>query len=436
MATSDPAASGGGAASSPAYANYVLGILFLAYVINFIDRQILSILLEPIKQELGVSDSSMGFLTGTAFAIFYATAGIPIARWADVWVRRTIIALGLFVWSGMTAASGLAQNFTQMALARIGVGVGEAALSPPAHSLLADYFPPERRATALGIYSMGIHFGILFGLLAGGWLEETFGWRRAFFVVGLPGILLGVVVWMTVREPERGGAELQPVAKSDDTPPVGEVLSFLWSLKSFRHLSFATALTAFGGYAFVTWGPTFLRRVHDLSALEAGTKLGLTIGISGAIGSVLSGVLADRLGQRDKRWWLFVPAVAAVGPVPFSLYFYFTGDVDTGLLAIFPGLLLGAMYQGPVFSVVQTLVKLRMRSVASAILLFIINLIGLGLGPQTIGILNDTLFADRGDEAIRYSMATVTAVMGIWGLVHFLLAARTLEDDLRVKDEA
>ena len=166
--------------SSPAYARYVLGILFLAYVLNFVDRQILSILLEPIKEELDVSDSAMGFLTGTAFALFYATAGIPIARWADLGARRTIISLGIAAWSAMTVISGLVQNFLQMAVARVGVGVGEAALSPPAHSLIADYFPPERRATAMGIYSMGIHIGVLFGLVAGGWLEQFWGWRQAW----------------------------------------------------------------------------------------------------------------------------------------------------------------------------------------------------------------------------------------------------------------
>ncbi len=192
---------------SPAYANYVLAVMFLAYVFNFIDRQIISILLEPIKEDLGVTDTAMGFLTGTAFALFYATLGIPIARWADIWVRRSIIAIGTTIWSVMTAASGLAQSFLQMSIARIGVGVGEAALSPPAHSLLADYFPVERRATALGIYSMGIHIGILFGVVAGGWLEEFWGWRMAFVVVGLPGLLIAALVRWTVREPPRGGQD-------------------------------------------------------------------------------------------------------------------------------------------------------------------------------------------------------------------------------------
>ena len=421
----------------PAYANYVLGLLFLAYVVNFIDRQILSILLEPIKEEFGVSDTAMGFLTGTAFAIFYAAAGIPIARWADGWVRRSIIALGLAVWSGFTAASGLARSFAQLAAARIGVGVGEAALSPPAHSLLADYFPPERRATALGIYSMGIHVGILFGLTLGGMLEEAFGWRRAFFVVGLPGLVLALIVRLTVREPVRGATERRStVSENAEIPTAAEVLRFLWARKSFRHLAFATGLTAFSGYAFATWGPTFLRRVHEMGGAEAGRSLGLAIGLSGAIGSVLAGVIADRLSRRDVRWYLWVPAVAAIGPLPFMLFFYFHGDPNLGLMVLFPGLMLGAMWQGPVFSIVQSMAPLRMRSVASAILLFIINMIGLALGPQAVGLLNDTVFASHGEEAIRYSMAWVGGVMGVWALVHFLLASRTLEEDLRAGREA
>ena len=409
---------------TPAYSNYVLGVMFVAYVFNFVDRQIISILLEPIKKDLQVTDTLMGFLTGPAFAIFYATLGIPIARWADFGVRRSIIALGTAVWSLMTAASGFAQNFFQMSLARIGVGVGEAALSPPAHSLLADYFPVERRATALGIYSMGIHIGILFGVLAGGWLDEFWGWRRAFVVVGLPGLLVAAVVQFTVREPVR--------ATSGAMPSVREVVSFLWSLRSFRHLSFATGLVAFAGYAFATWAPTFLRRVHDMSGGELGTKYGLVLGVGGAIGSVLAGVVADRLGKGDRRWWLRVPAFAAAGPLPFVLAFFFLPDPDLALLCVFPGLIIAAMYQGPVFSTVQTLVHVRMRAVASGILLFVINIIGLGLGPQSIGLLNDTVFASQGDEAIRYSLTLVFVVMGLWASLHYLLGARALRDDLEV----
>jgi predicted MFS family arabinose efflux permease len=410
---------------SPRYSNYVLGVLFLAYVFNFIDRQIPAILLVPIQEDLGVSDAQMGLLTGTAFALFYATLGIPIARLADVWNRRNIIALGLAAWSLMTAASGLARSFGQLALARIGVGVGEAALSPPAHSLIADYFPPERRATALGIYSMGIHIGILFGVLAGGWLQEFWGWRTAFIVVGLPGLLLSLVLWLTVREPLRG-----VTSGAGESPSVGEVIRQLGAIPSFRHLSFATGLTAFGGYAFANWAPAFLMRVHAMSPGELGTKYGLVLGIGGAIGSVLAGVLADRLGRRDVRFWLWIPAVATVAPLPFLFGFYTLGGTNLALTALFPGLLLSAMYQGPVFSTVQTLAKPRMRAVASGVLLFVINIIGLGLGPPTVGILNDTLFAAQGDAAVGSSLLLVGVVMGLWGCVHYLLAARTLRADL------
>src|SRR4029453_17830139 len=241
-----------------AYANYVLGILFVAYVLNFVDRQIISILAEPIKQALGISDSWLGFLGGPAFAIFYATLGIPIARLADLWVRRSVIAIGLTLWSGMTALSGLWQSFTHLALARIGVGVGEAALSPPAHSLLADYFPVSRRSTALGVYAMGIHIGVLIGLVLGGWLEEFWGWRAAFMVVGIPGLILALVVRFTVREPVRGAQEAAPV--EGKPPPVSEVVRFLAARRSFVHLSLGIGLTAFAGYAFAFSAPQFLRR--------------------------------------------------------------------------------------------------------------------------------------------------------------------------------
>jgi len=415
----------GDAQPSPRYSNYVLGVLFLAYVFNFIDRQIPAILLVPIQDDLGVSDAQMGLLTGTAFALFYATLGIPIARLADVWNRRNIIAIGLALWSLMTAASGLARSFGQLALARIGVGVGEAALSPPAHSLIADYFPPERRATALGIYSMGIHIGILFGVLAGGWLQEFWGWRTAFIVVGLPGLLLSVVLWLTVREPPRAVG-----TGAAASPSVGEVIRELGAIPSFRHLSFATGLTAFGGYAFANWAPAFLMRVHAMSPGELGTKYGLVLGIGGAIGSVLAGVLADRLGRRDVRFWLWIPALATVAPLPFLVGFYTLGATNLALTALFPGLLLSAMYQGPVFSTVQTLAKPRMRAVASGVLLFVINIIGLGLGPPTVGLLNDTVFAAQGDAAVGSSLLLVGVVMGLWGCVHYLLAARTLRADL------
>ena len=236
--------------------HYALAILVMVYTFSFIDRQILSILIEPIKNDLGLSDTQMGLLTGFAFAAFYATLGIPIARFADSSNRRNLIVASLGVWSLFTALSGLALNFWHLLLARIGVGIGEAGCSPSAHSMIADYYPAEQRATALGIYSLGIPLGIMFGLFVGGAMEEAFGWRSALFVVGVPGILLALIVRFTLHEPARGFAE-----KRTDTgtqPGVVETLSYLWQKKSFRHLSFAAGLTAFVGYGFVTWAPAFL----------------------------------------------------------------------------------------------------------------------------------------------------------------------------------
>ena len=230
---------------SRTYRSYALALLVVVNVFNYLDRQILSILLESIKRDLQLSDTALGFLTGIAFALFYTFAGIPIARWADRGLRRTIMALGLAVWSGMTTLTGLAQSFTQLALARIGVGVGEAACSPPAHSLLSDYFPPERRGTALSIFSLGVPIGIMIGYLSGGWINQYFGWRTAFFVVGLPGLLLAVVVRLTLREPPRGHSEsLQTSTSVTPADSFPDVLRFMWRLRSFRHLSLAAALHA------------------------------------------------------------------------------------------------------------------------------------------------------------------------------------------------
>jgi predicted MFS family arabinose efflux permease len=419
-----------GAVPSP-YARYVLGLLFVVYVFNFVDRQILAILLEPIKRDLGVSDTAMGFLTGFAFALFYTFAGIPIARFADRGVRRSVIAAGAALWSAMTAASGLAQSFAQLALARVGVGIGEAACSPPAHSLISDYFPPERRATALALYAAGIHFGTAFGYLAGGWINEAFSWRVAFFVVGLPGLALAVLVRLTVREPPRGLSE--GGVTGEDVPETREVLRFLWSLRSFRHVSLASALTAFAGYGIASWTPSFLIRVHGMGTGEIGTWLGLIAGIAGASGAYLGGRLVDRLRARDPRFGVWIPAAAALLGLPFVFLLLFWPDPRQALLLSIPGTLLGAVWLGPVFALTQTLVRIRMRAVASAILLFVINLIGLGLGPQTVGLLNDLLHPRFGAAAVRWSLAAVVLVMSLWAALHFVLAARTIRLDLEAK---
>ena len=412
---------------SPAVRNYALGVLVVVYTFNFIDRQILSILLEPIKQDLGLSDSALGMLTGFAFALFYATLGIPIARFADRSNRRNLIAWALAIWSAMTAVSGLAQNFWHLLLARIGVGVGEAGCSPPAHSMLADYFPTENRATALGIYSLGIPFGILFGFIAGGWLNEFFGWRIAFFIVGVPGLLLAILVRFTLREPPRGMAEGR--VADEEQPTIVETFRFLWSKRSFRHMAVGGGLTAFVGYGVITWVPSFLIRSYGMSTGDVGTYLGLILGIPGGIGIALGGYLADRYGARDTRWYLWIVSVALIASTPLFFGVYLSNTAFASLMFLILPILLGNFYQATTFSQTQGLVSLRMRSVAAAVLLFILNMIGLGAGPQAVGILSDILQPSYGDESLRYALLILSTVQ-IWAAYHYYQAGKSLKDDL------
>ena len=412
---------------SPAARRYALSVLVVVYTFNFIDRQILSILMEPIKADLGLSDTQLGLLTGFAFALFYATLGIPIARLADKGNRRNLIAGALTIWSAMTAMSGLAQNFWHLLIARIGVGIGEAGCSPPAHSIISDYYPAEKRATALGIYSLGIPVGILFGFLAGGWLNQFFGWRVAFFVVGAPGIILAILVKLSLREPIRGMSEGR--ADTAPHPTVKETFTFLWSKRSFRHLAFGGGLTAFVGYGVVTWVPSFLIRSYGMQTGEVGTYLGLILGIPGGIGIVLGGWMADRYGSRDTRWYLWIVTVALLLGVPFSLGIYLTDSAGMALLFLCIPVLLGNFYQATTFSQTQGLVPLRMRAVAAAVLLFILNIIGLGAGPQAIGLLSDFLEPSYGQESLRYSLLILSFV-NVWAAYHYYLAGKYLKQDL------
>ncbi len=410
------------------YSYYALGLLFVVYVFNFIDRQVLAILLDDIKADLQVSDTAMGFLSGFAFALFYTFAGIPIARWADRGSRRTVLAIGLTLWSAMTVASGFARSFGQLALARIGVGVGEAAGSPPSHSMISDYFPPERRATALSIYAQGIYIGAMIAYLGGGYLKESFDWRTAYFVVGVPGLALALLVRLTLREPTRGYWEPETTRPHEEG--LAHVLRTLAARRSFVFLAIAASCQSLSGYAFLTWSPTFLGRVHQMGGLEIGTWLGLIVGIGGSLGAYLGGVIGDRLGARDARWYMFLSAIVSVVGVPFALGFLLIGDALPALLCFIPFYVVGAMYVGPLWSMTQSLVSPSMRATASAILLFILNLVGLGLGPLLVGFMND-LLADRfGAESIRYSLSAVAIIGGLAG-VFFLEASRTLREDLR-----
>jgi MFS family permease len=407
---------------------YTLGLLTVVYSFNFIDRQLLAILQEAVKEELLLSDTQLGLLTGFAFAVFYVTAGIPIARWADRANRRNIVALSLFIWSFMTAISGLVQNYIQLLLARIGVGVGEAGGSPPSHSIISDIFPAERRAGAIGFYSTGINIGILFGFLAGGWLNEFFGWRVAFMVVGIPGILLAIIVRLTIAEPARGLAENRQASAA--TAPLGEVLKLLWDRRSFRFMALGAAMNAFAGYSSANWTASFMIRSHGMSTGELGTWLAVIMGVFGAIGVFLGGVIADRLSPQDKRWYMWIPAISCFLSAPFLVFVYLADGPYTALILSFiPGLCFN-VYVGNTIASTHGLVGLRMRATASAILFFILNMIGLGLGPWSVGLVSDYLEPTLGTESLRHAMLYLLPAATVLSGLLFIFAARHLREDL------
>ncbi len=399
------------------------------YVFNFIDRQIVVILQESIKQELGLMDWQLGLLSGFAFAVFYVTMGVPIARWADRGVRRNIIAMSLGLWSAMTALCGMVAAYWQLLLARIGVGVGEAGCSPPAHSIISDMYAPNERATALSIYNMGINIGVFIGFLAGGWINEALGWRWAFICVGVPGIFFALFVRMTLREPPRGMSE---AARSiaETPPPLRDVFRLLWDRRSFRHMALAAGLHAFVSYGVTGWMAPFLQRVHELGSGETANWLAPIAALPAALGAYLGGYLCDRYGAHDARMYIWIPASAILISVPFQLAVYFVPDHRVGMLIYALPVLLNASYLGPMLAMTHGLVSLRMRAVASSVLFLVLNFVGLGLGPLVTGILSDVLTPRIGVAGgIQWALAIVT-VVNLWAAVHYLLAAPHLRGDL------
>jgi predicted MFS family arabinose efflux permease len=395
---------------------------------NFIDRQILAILLPAIREEFGVSDAWLGFLTGTAFAMFYIVLGIPVARYADRHNRRNLIALAVAVWSGMTALSGMAANFAQLALARIGVGVGEAGCSPPAHSMIADLYPPEKRSTAMGVYTIGISAGIMMAYLGGGWVAQNIGWREALLVVGLPGLILAAIVRFTVVEPKRGHSEGREAL--GEQPSFLRTLRFLSRRPSFVHMTVAAGLSSYVGYSVISFLPSFLVRSYGMPVGDVGIYLGLIIGIVGGSGFFLGGYIADHLGQSNHRRALsFIGITVLLTAIPYAAMFLSDSWQIALLLFLVPAATAN-VYLAPVLSQAQGLVSLRMRAMASALALLIINVIGLAFGPLLTGVLSDVLEARFAEESMRYSLLIVTSVILPWAAWHYLRAGRTIDADL------
>ena len=396
---------------------YTLFMLVLVFTSSHVDRQIMGILGQPIKESLLISDTQLGLLTGIMFAVFYATLGMPMAMWADRNNRRNLISFSVFLWSLMTALCAAATNFMQLLLLRIGVGVGEAGSNPPSHSMIADLYPPEKRSTAMAIFGTGINWGILIGFLVGGWINEWYGWRTAFVVVGLPGILLALLVRYTVKEPPRGYSESlkQEVA----APGFWEVVGFIWRSSVLRHIVAAGALVSFAGYASVIWVPIYLVRIHGMGTGEVGSYLALLIGVGGAIGIYLGGRIADFMSARRGEQWLpWVVALSSLISLPMLYLTFMAPTPMTAIAAYVLPAMLGTLYVAPGFALIQNSTPLEMRSVAAAINLFITNIVGLGLGPFTVWFFSDFFSQSYGEDGLRWGLAT-TIIILLWGVFHY-----------------
>jgi len=405
---------------------YVLVVMTLIYVVNYLDRQILGILVPQIKLEFHLNDSEIGVLTGPAFAVIYAVLGIPLAVLADRMSRRNIIAVSLAMFSFMTVLCGYTVQFWQLLLARFGTGIGEAGTGPSINSVLADLYPPEKRASALSFYTAGLNVGLLIGFFGGGWIAQHYGWRHAFLAAGVPGLLLVFVLFFTVHEPKRALDEAPPPRPP---PRLLAVIRFLWAQRSFRWMAIGTSFSSFGGYAGIAFIPLFLTISHHMKPAQIGLVLALLVGVCGAIGTYMAGVFADRYGKRDVRWNMYVPIVATFVAIPFGPVFYLAPSTTVALCAAIVPALMGATYVGPAYAMAQGLVPLRMRARAVAILLFILNIIGLGLGPPVVGIVSDLLKPRFGSDSLRYAMLT-TIFTGLFGAYCYWRSTATLKADL------
>jgi predicted MFS family arabinose efflux permease len=468
---SSPAAgstSTGEAFGTPAYRNYVIFTLLLAYTLNFIDRILIQVLSEPIINEFGLKDWQFGLLSGFGFALLYTIAGIPIARLAERANRVKIIAVSIVVWSVMTALCGIAGSFIALLAFRVGVGIGEAGLTPPANSIIADYFPPRSRARALAIYAMGVTLGSVLAAAFGGPIAEAFSWREAFLLLGIPGILMGVVVWFTIKEPPRGYSD--PIG----TPKVeargfGETLSRLAGNKSYWLNVTAATIVAFVGYGLSAFQASFFVRAYELSLAQVATQFLIPLGLIAAAGTFLGGYLTERLSKRYGTAVAWIPGWGLILCVPFYWIGFSSMNPSTAMLFLLPAALLHYSYLGAQYTICQGVVGARSRATAIAIMLFVINFIGYGAGPLVVGLLSDyfatgylaasqyagelTIPMCKGDgatllknlgatkaafcsqmsaEGLRQSVKLVALLFAVAGLV-YLWTSKTLHKDMVAK---
>ena len=393
---------------SERYKWYVLVMLTIVGALSFFDRQLVVILQEPIKNELGLSDTQLGLLTGLAFAIFYCLVGIPIARYADRNNRRNVIGASLAIWSLMTAITGFVLSFSQMLLARIGVGIGEAGATPSSQAIISDYFPKEKRATAFAIYATSVYIGLFLGFSMGGILESTFGWRQAFMLLGVPGIIFSIIFLLAVKEPPRGYADGVVVTKKQ--PDFKQSMQLLFSKKTYKYILAASALHSFVGYGFANWIPSFFIRVHEMTVMEVGFWLAISIGIGGGIGAFSGGFIVDKLVKKDQRWYMWIGIVSIILTIPFSFYTLFTDNKTGAAMCYFIPNVLFSLNMGAILTVTQGVVGVQQRALSSAVYYFVLNLVGMGLGPLVVGMLSDYLTPTYGQFSLRYALFMVSVV--------------------------
>lgn len=417
---------------APSYRYWVLALLFVAYTFNFIDRQIMGILNVPIQTELGATDEQMGLLGGLSFAMLYCGLGIPIAYLADRWDRSWIMTISLALWSGFTALCGVATNYTQLFLARMGVGVGEAGGVAPAYSLISDYFPPKERARALAVYSFGIPIGSAAGIAFGGVIAQAWDWRVAFIAVGLAGVIFAPLFRLVLREPPRGRYDVKADAAPDAPKPKAasffSAISYIGKKPSFWLLSIGAAFSSMMGYGSFYWIPTFLQRSYGFSLTDAGFYYGAILLVGGVIGVWLGGFLGDKLGASKRAMFAIVPACAWLLAMPCYALGLLSPSPQVAFFLFLVPTALGLVWLGPVIAAVQHLAPATMRTMASASFLLINNLIGIGVGTWLLGRMSVELSARFGEESLRYSILAGTSFYIVAALL-YLFASRTLKRD-------
>jgi predicted MFS family arabinose efflux permease len=410
---------------------WVLCVLTSIYLVNFIDRQVLPILLPQVKAEFALSDTALGILVGPAFALFYATMGVPLALLADRISRRWLIAVSLAFFSAMTIICGFVTQFWQLVAARILTGVGEAGTGPASQTMITDLFPVEKRGRAQAIYATGANLGVLVAFIAGGVIAQTWGWRMAFFIAGVPGLVLAVVALSTVQDLKRGANDSG--SSDPDVRASGTVMRQLWRSRAFRYTALGASSTCFSAYALSGFFPLFLARSHGMSTGRIGLVMALIMGVCGGLATYLAGHLADRLGRSDARWYSYVPALAALAPLPFAPVCFLAADTRVALAAAIVPLSLTAAFIGPTITIIQRLVPLRSRATAVATLLLIDNIVGLGLGPQFVGLASDLWKPGFGQDSLRYAMLAAMTGSAV-SVVGFYFAARHLRADVLLRE--